>query len=112
LREAEFGNAIQAKQQAKAALALARGRDVRVLAALALVGMQSRPKGGYGVEPRVSTGHHDAGLCAADRTSHAGPQPGEGQLAVGLLKPTSDYELGTPQAFSNTVPPLYADRPI
>jgi len=36
VREAEFGNAAAAKQDVSAALALARGRDVRVLAALAL----------------------------------------------------------------------------
>jgi tetratricopeptide (TPR) repeat protein len=36
LREAEFGEQEQAKQRAKAALALSRGRDVKVVAALAL----------------------------------------------------------------------------
>jgi eukaryotic-like serine/threonine-protein kinase len=36
LREAEFGNAEEARRQATAALALAPGRDVRVIAAIAL----------------------------------------------------------------------------
>ena len=36
LREAEFGNAATAKQQVDAALALAPGRDVKVLAAMTL----------------------------------------------------------------------------
>jgi eukaryotic-like serine/threonine-protein kinase len=36
LREAEFGDAVEAKQHVRAALARAPGRDVRVLAALAL----------------------------------------------------------------------------
>ena len=46
LREAEFGNASQAKQGVAAALALAPGRDVKVLAAMALarVGDQARAK--------------------------------------------------------------------
>jgi serine/threonine protein kinase/tetratricopeptide (TPR) repeat protein len=35
LREAEFGNAVQAQREANAALSLAPGRDVRMLAALA-----------------------------------------------------------------------------
>jgi tetratricopeptide (TPR) repeat protein len=36
LREAEFGNTVQARQAANAALSLSPGRDVRVVAALAL----------------------------------------------------------------------------
>ncbi len=46
LREAEFGNAATAKQGVSAALALAPGRDVKVLAALALarVGDTARAK--------------------------------------------------------------------
>jgi hypothetical protein len=36
LREAEFGNATLARQSAAAALALAPGRDVQVLSALAM----------------------------------------------------------------------------
>ena len=46
LREAEFGNASQAKQGVAAALALAPGRDVKVLAAMALarVGDVARAK--------------------------------------------------------------------
>ena len=46
LREAEFGNASQAKQGVAAALALAPGRDVKVLAAMALarVGDQAHAK--------------------------------------------------------------------
>jgi len=35
LREAEFGNAVEASRQAEAALSLTPGRDVRVLAAIA-----------------------------------------------------------------------------
>ena len=46
LREAEFGNAAQAKQDVIAALGLAPGRDVKVLAALTLarVGETARAK--------------------------------------------------------------------
>jgi tetratricopeptide (TPR) repeat protein len=46
LQEAEFGNAAQAKQGVAAALALAPGRDVRVLSAMALarVGDSARAK--------------------------------------------------------------------
>jgi serine/threonine protein kinase/Flp pilus assembly protein TadD len=47
LREAEFGDAVEAKQHVRAALARAPGRDVRVLAALALAraGDAERAKG-------------------------------------------------------------------
>ncbi len=110
LHDGEFGNAAQARQQAEAALALAPGRDVRVLAALALARAgdtaQARKLAdrlnqefpldtlmqGY-VLPTIRA------MLALDR--------GDGKQALELLEVTSGYELGAPQAFANTVPPLY-----
>jgi tetratricopeptide (TPR) repeat protein/tRNA A-37 threonylcarbamoyl transferase component Bud32 len=110
LREAEFGNAIPAKRQAEAALALAQGRDVRVVAALALarVGdavpaqkLAARLNQEFPLDTMMQ------GYVLPTVRAMLALNRGDGQLAVELLQPASEYELGTPQAFSNTVPPLY-----
>ena len=52
-RESEFGNRAQARQTAASALALTRGRDVRIYAALALARAGDRWLSGTGLRPSM-----------------------------------------------------------
>jgi len=110
LREAEFGNTTRAKQQAEAALALAQGRDVRVLAALVLAraGAAAQTQNlAAELNQEFPVDTMMQGYVLPTVRAMLALNRGDGQLAVELLKPASDFELGTPQAFANTVPPLY-----
>jgi serine/threonine protein kinase/tetratricopeptide (TPR) repeat protein len=108
--EAEVGNATEAQRQANAALGLAAGRDVRVLAALALA------RCGEVVQAQNLADKLDQefpldtlmqryvlptvrAMLALDRN--------DGNKALELLQAAAGYELGCPQAFANTSPPLY-----
>lgn len=101
LREAEFGDLNVARQQADAALALAPGRPVKVLAALALA------RGGEPVraeelgEELARTSPNDTLLQAYWLPSiRATVEIGRHSptKAIELLEATIPYELGTPQS--------------
>jgi tetratricopeptide (TPR) repeat protein len=110
LREAEFGNAVEASRQAEAALSLTPGRDVRVLAAMAL----------------ARAGNTTEVTKLADSLSQEFPldtlmqrnvlptiramlalSRGQGEQALKLLAETSEYELAVPQAFNTSQPAMY-----
>jgi serine/threonine protein kinase/tetratricopeptide (TPR) repeat protein len=96
LREAEFGNAAEAKQQATAALALASNRDVQVAAALALARVGKAGQAGVIANKLQSsfpldtlvTNYWLPCIRAAIALSHANaPQ------AMAFLAATTPYEL-------------------
>ena len=110
LHHAEVENMAKARQQAAAALALMPGRDVRVLAALALA------QGADLARARKLADDLDSGFPSDTMMQHyvlptvralllLGQGDGAGALAA--LEPTVGYELGDPPAFLNTVPPLF-----
>jgi len=110
LHEAELGFPREASQQAEAALALAPGRDVRVLAGMALAragraAEATKLADGLNKELPLDTVIQDYVLPTI-RAMQA-INGGDGKLALTLLKPTAGYELGCPTAFLNTQPPLY-----
>jgi len=110
LREAEFGNGREALQQAQAALSIAPGRDVRVLAGLAMA------RAGYASEAnKLADGlNHEFPL---DTTVQVYVLPSiramlainheDGNQALKLFNATTGYESACPEAFMNTQPPLY-----
>jgi len=110
LHEAEFGNVHEASRQAQAALILAPGRDVRVLAGMALA------RTGYTAEAEKIADELNQEF-PLDTTVQAYVLPTiramlsinreNGQQALKLLAATSRYEFACPQAFMNTQPPLY-----
>jgi tetratricopeptide (TPR) repeat protein/predicted Ser/Thr protein kinase len=110
LHEAEFGNATQARRQAETALAMAQGRDVRVLSALALARIGDTTKA-----EKLAEGLNQEFLLDTLMQAYVLPtieamlalNRGDGKRAAELLKPASDYELGKPPAYVTTVPPLY-----
>ena len=106
LREVEFGNAAAAKQGVRAALALAPGHDIRILAALTLARL------GEGEAKTLA-----ADLAKGDPSStvlnsywlpviQSALQLSQGNSAVAesLLKVTAPYELGNPSPFGNLYP--------
>src|SRR5207247_635430 len=111
LREAEFGNAAPAKQGVAAALALAPGRDVKVLAALTLarVGDISRAKA-IVAELEKSNPLNTVlklywlpTLKAAIELNGGNPAP-----ALVFLEAAAPYELGTPPPTQEgTLYPVY-----
>jgi len=111
LREAEFGNAAPAKQAVAAALALAPGRDVKVLAALTLarVGDISRAKA-IVAELEKSNPLNTVlklywlpTLKAAIELNGGNPAP-----ALVFLEAAAPYELGTPPPTQEgTLYPVY-----
>jgi eukaryotic-like serine/threonine-protein kinase len=110
LHEGELGDSAEASKQAAAAVSLAPGRDVRVLAAMALA---------YTGKTAEATKLADSlnqqfpldtlmqsyllpiirGLLALDR--------GQGEQALKLLDTATGYEHASPQAFMNTQPPVF-----
>jgi len=110
LHEAELGFPREAWQEAEGALSSAPGRDVRVLAGLAL----------------ASAGYTAEATKLADSLNREFPldtmvqfyvlpsihatlasNRGDGKQALKLLEAASGFELGCPPAFLNTQPPLY-----
>ena len=113
LHEAEVGNAALASEQAKAALNVSPGRDVRVLAGMALATT------GYAAEAsKLADGLNKDFPLDTMMQFYVLPtiyaklaiNRGDGKQALELLEPTSGYELACPQAFLNTEPtfhPIY-----
>jgi len=110
LHEAEFGNVLGASQLAEAALLVAPGRDVRVLAGMALA------RAGYISEAnKLADGLNQE--FSLDTTVQVYVLPSiramlaikgeDGKQALKLLEATSGYESACPQAFLYTQPPLY-----
>ena len=113
LHEAEFGNAREASQQAEAALSLAPGRDVRVLAGMALA-----RAGDASSANKLADGLSQEFPLDSLMQMHVLPtmramlalNRSDGKQALKLLEPASGYELASPQAFLNTEPtpfPIY-----
>ena len=111
LREAEFGNAAQARQDVAAAFKLAPGRDVKILAALALA------RAGETAQARAllaETEKSDAGNTVyklywfpAVRAALA-LDGGNADEALVDLEGAAPYELGTPSQFElGTMYPVY-----
>ena len=110
LHEAELGYPREASQQAEAALSSSLGRDVRVLAGLALARAGKTPEANRLADGLNQEFPQDTivqvyvlptirAMLAINRD--------DGKQALKLLERTSGYELGCPQAFLNTQPPLY-----
>jgi len=111
LREAEFGNASQARQFASAALTLAPGRDVQLLAALAL----SRAGDSVTAQKFVDKLNSDFPLSTVLQhywlpTVQAKIELAHGNAAKALeaLRAARAYELGDPPQFQpGTLYPVY-----
>jgi eukaryotic-like serine/threonine-protein kinase len=111
LRETEFGNAASAKQDVTAALALAPGRDVKLLAALALarIGETARAKAiveelekNYGSDTILKVYWLPTIKAAAELNGNNSAQ------AVVFLEAAAPYELGDPpQLQMGTMYPVY-----
>jgi len=111
LREAELGRAAEAKQDVAAALALASGRDVSVLAALTLarIGETSRAKK---LVEGLATSYPSNTMLMFYRlpTINAAIQIREGHSsqALALLEASAPYELGWPPPLQvGTLYPAY-----
>ena len=110
LHEAEFGNAGEASKQAEAALSLAPGRDVWVLAAMALA-----RAGNTTQATKLADSLNQEFPLDTVMQSNVLPtiramlalSRGQGEQALKLLAATSGYELAVPQAFLNTEPTMY-----
>ena len=110
MREAEFGNAVEASRQAEAALSLTPGRDVRVLAAMAL----ARAGNTTEVTKLADSLNQEFPL---DTLMQRNVLPtiramlelsrGQGEQALKLTAETSGYELACPQAFNTSQPTMY-----
>jgi Flp pilus assembly protein TadD/predicted Ser/Thr protein kinase len=106
LREVEFGNAAAAKQGVRAALALAPGHDIRILAALTLARL------GEGEAKTLAADLAKGDPSSTVLNSYWLPviqsalqlSQGNSAMAEGLLKVTAPYELGNPSPFGNLYP--------
>jgi DNA-binding NtrC family response regulator/tetratricopeptide (TPR) repeat protein len=110
LHKAEAGHVNKARRQAEAALGVAPGRDVRVLAALAF----ARSGGAARAEELADGLNRDFPFdtlmqrytLPVVRALIAVGQK-DGNRALELLAPTAGYEFASPQSFVNTEPPVY-----
>jgi Flp pilus assembly protein TadD len=107
VREAEFGNPAAAKQNAEAALSLHAGRDVRLLAALALARAGDTAKATRLVEQLETTASTDTMLklyCLP--TIHGAIEISKNNPAQGILdlEAAAAYELGGTLAFPYLYP--------
>ena len=110
LHEAELGETGEASAQAETALSSAPGRDVRVLAGMALARAGKAAKANKVGDDL----NHEFPLDTMVQnyvlpTMHAmvALNRNDGKQALKLLEAASGYELGCPQAFLNTQPPIY-----
>ncbi len=107
LREAEFGNAAAAKQKVDAALTLAPGRDVRVLAALTLARAGDTARAQSLVEQLERSEATNTMLKLYWLpTIHAAIELSGGNASQTLisLEAAAPYDLGGPQPFGNLYP--------
>ena len=113
LREAEFGNAAEARQQASAALALASNRDVQVAAALALARVGEVGRASVMLDrlqkrfpyDTLLTNYWSPCIRAAIALFH-----GDSSHAMAYLAPTVSYELAAispPFSSGGTLYPAY-----
>jgi Tfp pilus assembly protein PilF len=111
LREAEFGNATQARQFARAALVLAPGRDVQLLAALAMARAEDAASAQKFADKLSSDfplstvlQHYWLPTIQADiELAH-----GNAAKAIDVLRAANAYEFGDPPQFQpGTLYPVY-----
>ena len=111
LREAEFGNAAQAREEVNAALALAPGRDVKVIVALTLARIGDVPRAKSMVDELEKDNPTNTVLKLYWLpTLRAAIELDEGNSAQALtfLEAAAPYELGEPPPFQNgTIYPAY-----
>ena len=111
LREAEFGNSAQAKQDVTAALALAPGKDVKLLSALASARAGDSARARSLVDELAKAYPLDTMLKVYWLpTIHAAINLDAGNASQALmdLEATSPYELGQPPQFQvGTLYPIY-----
>ncbi len=113
MREAEFGNAGEARQQAAAALALAPTRDVRIAVAMALARAGDLARAQTMVNDLYKQFHADTLIVSYWLPSIRAAialREGDAPLAIGFLQVTAAYELGgaTPPFLSGaTMYPVY-----
>ena len=111
LREAEFGNLAQARQGVAAALALAPGRDVQLLSALA----GARAGDAVQAQKVVEKLNRDFPLSTVLESywlptirAEIELNHGNGAAAIRVLQATSPFELGGPPPFNlGTMYPIY-----
>jgi serine/threonine protein kinase/Flp pilus assembly protein TadD len=110
LHEAEFGYAREALEEAHAALSAAPGRDVRVLAGMALA------RAGYASEAnKLADGLNQEFPLNTTVQVYVLPSMramlainrNEGKQSLKVLEATSGYEFACPAAFLYTQPPFY-----
>lgn len=110
VREAQIGNAVAARQQARTALSLAPGRDVRVLAALAVarVGDLSQAQkladqlnADFPLDTLIQS--YWLPTIRAEIKVYGD----KGDSAVELLRSTAPYELGEPPAITSCLYAVY-----
>ncbi len=107
LPEVEFGNTAQARQLIAAALALAPGRNVRVLAVLALARTGDAAQAQKLVDELNRELPRDPmiqGYVLPTVRAMSALKRGDGKGALELLKTASEYELAQPPAFSLSTP--------
>ena len=107
LFEVEFNNTAQAQQLIAAALALAPGRNVRVLAALALArtgDSAQAEKLADGLNRELPRDLIIQGYVLPTVRAMSALKRGDGKRALELLEPASEYELAQPPAFSLSTP--------
>ena len=110
LHESEVGNVTEARRQAESALALVPGRDVRVLAAIALA------RSGESSHAQRLAQELDAEFPLDTLMQHFtlptiratfALNKGDAKQALEILQAASGYEVGVPQVFVNTAPVPY-----
>jgi eukaryotic-like serine/threonine-protein kinase len=107
LREAEFGNIAVAKEDVAAALALAPGRDVKVVAALALARIGETARAKTIVEELEKNYPSDTMLkvyCLPTIQAAMELNTNNSSQAVVSLEPAAPYELGTTPSFGSLYP--------
>jgi eukaryotic-like serine/threonine-protein kinase len=110
VHEAEAGNVEEARRQAESALVMAPGRDVRVLAALALArsGESERAQRlaeSLNLEYPLDTLMQHYTLPTIRAT--VALNKGDAKQALEILETASGYEVTVPQVFANTEPVPY-----
>lgn len=110
LREAEFGNTAQAKQDTASALALASGRNLQIMAALALARVGEDSQSQKIADKLASSYPFDTILnlywlpvirAALDLNRHNPTK------AVEILQTSAPYELGSPSPYPESLYPIY-----